>query len=154
MGGTLTLFMAGQYPGVFKGIIPINALIFSNNPDLASLVYMASGPVEVQGIGSDIKDPNAKELAYPVVPVPTLKELFALTKVTDELLPRITCPALVIVSREDHVVPPANAEYILRKLSSQDKQLLWLENSYHVATLDNDKDLIVQKSVEFINAHK
>jgi len=154
MGGTLTLFMAGQYPGVFKGIIPINALIFSNNPDLASLVYMASGPVEVQGIGSDIKDPNAKELAYPVVPVPTLKELFALTKVTDELLPRITCPALVIVSREDHVVPPANAEYILQKLSSQDKQLLWLENSYHVATLDNDKDLIVQKSVEFINAHK
>ena len=154
MGGTLTLYLAGQYPGVFKGIIPINALISSNNPDLASLVYMANGPVEVQGIGSDIKAPDVKELAYPVVPVPTLKELFALTKVTDDLLPRITCPALIIVSREDHVVPPMNAEHILQKLSSQDKQIVWLENSYHVATLDNDKDLIVQKSIDFMNTHK
>ena len=153
MGGTLTLFMAGQYPDVFKGILPINALISSNNPDLASLVYMANGPAEVAGIGSDIKDPNSKELAYPVVPVPSLKELFALTKVTDDLLPRITCPMLILVSREDHVVPPVNAEYILQKVSSQDKHLLWLENSYHVATLDNDKDLIVQKGVEFIKAH-
>ena len=153
MGGTLTLFMAGQYPDVFKGILPINALISSNNPDLASLVYMANGPAEVAGIGSDIKDPHSKELAYPVVPVPSLKELFALTKVTDDLLPRITCPMLIMVSREDHVVPPVNAEYILQKVSSQDKHLLWLENSYHVATLDNDKDLIVQKSVEFIHTH-
>ncbi len=153
MGGTLTLFMAGQYPDVFKGIIPINALISSNNPDLASLVYMTNGPAEVAGIGSDIKDSNSKELAYPVVPVPSLKELFALTKVTDDLLPRITCPALILVSREDHVVPPVNSDYILKKISSQDKHLLWLENSYHVATLDNDKDLIVQKSVEFIQVH-
>ncbi len=153
MGGTLTLFMAGQYPRMFKGILPINALISSNNPDLASLVYMANGPAEVAGIGSDIKDPNSKEAAYPVVPVPSLKELFALTKVTDDLLPRITIPMLIMVSREDHVVPPANAEYILQKVASEDKHLLWLENSYHVATLDNDKDLIVQKSVEFIQAH-
>ena len=154
MGGTLTLYLAGQYPGVFKGIIPINALISSNNPNLASLVYMVNGPVEVQGIGSDIKAPDVKELAYPVVPVPTLKELFALTKVTDDLLPRIACPALIMVSREDHVVPPMNAEHILQKLSSQDKQIVWLENSYHVATLDNDKDLIVQKSIDFMNTHK
>ena len=153
MGGTLTLFMAGQYPGVFKGIIPINALISSNNPDLASLVYMANGPAEIQGVGSDIKDPHTKESAYPVIPIPALKELFTLTKVTDDLLPRITCPALIMVSREDHVVPPANAEYILQKIPSQDKHIVWLENSYHVATLDHDKDLIVQKSVEFIQAH-
>lgn len=153
MGGTLTLFMAGQYPDVFKGIIPINALISSNNPDLASLVYMANGPVEIQGIGSDIKAPGVKELAYPVVPVPTLKELFALTKVTDDLLPRIPCPMLVIGSREDHIVPPSNSDYILQKVQSQDKHLLWLENSYHVATLDNDKDVIVQKGVEFIKAY-
>ncbi len=85
--------------------------------------------------------------------MPTVKELFALTKVTDDLLPRITCPALIMVSREDHVVPPMNAEYILQKVSSQDKHLMWLENSYHVATLDNDKDLIIQKGVEFIHSH-
>ncbi len=154
MGGTLTLFMAGQYPDVFKGIIPINALIFNDNPELAALVYGKDVPAELPGIGSDIKAEGVKELAYPVTPTPTLKELFALTKVADELLPRINCPALLLTSREDHVVPPVNAEYILQKLINPDKRIVWLENSYHVATLDNDKDLIVQTAVEFINTHK
>ena len=42
---------------------------------------------------------------------------------------------------QSHVVPPANAEYIYQTLPGADKQLVWLENSYQVATLDNDKDL-------------
>ena len=153
MGGTLTLFMAGQHPDWFKGIIPINAILSANNPDLASLAYMRGAPSEVQGVGGDIKAPGVAELAYPVVPVATVKELFALMKVTEELLPRITCPALIIASREDHIVPPINADTILQRLPGTNKQILWLENSYHVATLDNDKDIIVQRSIEFIHAH-
>lgn len=151
MGGTLTLAIAGQYPGLFKGIIPINAAVFVNNPDLASLALMPGAPPEVPGIGSDIKAPGVTELAYPVVPVPSVKELLTLMKVADELMPRITCPALVVTSREDHVVPPANSEYILNRISSDQKRQLWLENSYHVCTLDNDKDLILQESLSFIN---
>ncbi len=153
MGGTLTLFMAGQHPHRFAGIIPINAILFMNNPDFASLAYMSPAPAEVQGIGNDIQAEGVTELAYPVVPVPTIKEACALTKVTEEMLPRITCPALILVSRNDHVVPPANADYIFQKLHNPDKQLVWLENSYHVATLDNDKDLILQKSIDFVHAH-
>ncbi len=152
MGGTLTLFMAGQYPGLFKGILPINPLIFTNNPDLASLAYMVHGPAEIPGIGSDIKAPGVTELAYAATPVPTIKELFALAKVTDELLPRIAIPTLIFVSREDHVVLPANTEYILNKISSTVKRQLWLEESYHVATLDNDKDIIVKESLVFLQA--
>ena len=153
MGGTLTLLMAGQHPDLFKGIIPINAMLFSNNPDLASLAFMSPAPAEVSGIGSDIKAEGVTENAYPVTPVPTIKELFTLTKVADEMLPRVTCPALIFASRNDHVVPPANSEYIFQKLPNADKQLVWLEDSYHVATLDNDKDLILQKSIDFIKAH-
>jgi carboxylesterase len=153
MGGTLTLFMAGQHPGVFSGIIPINAVVFFNNADLASLAYMRGAPPFVPGVGGDIKAPGVSELAYDVVPTATVKELCALMKVTEELLPRIACPALVMVSREDHIVPPPNSEYIAQKLSSQEKQVLWLENSYHVATLDNDKDVIVQTSIDFIRSH-
>jgi carboxylesterase len=153
MGGTLTLYMAGQYPGLFKGIIPINAVIFVNSPDMASLAYMAGVPAEIPGVGGDIKAAGVTELAYTVLPVATIKELMALMKVTEELLPRITCPALIITSRQDHIVPPANAEYILNRIASEDKRILWLEDSYHVATLDNDKDRIVQESIAFIQAH-
>lgn len=153
MGGTLTLYMAGQHPELFKGIIPINAVISTHNPAMAALAYGADAPAELPGIGSDIKASGVTELAYPVTPVPTIKELFALMKVTEEMLPRITCPALIFVSREDHVVPPINSEAIMQKIASTDKHLVWLENSYHVATLDNDKDIIVQKSIDFIKNH-
>jgi len=85
--------------------------------------------------------------------VPAIKELLLLAKVADELLPRITCPTLYFVSCDDHIVPPANAEYVLQRIASQEKRQLWLENSYHVATLDNDKNLILQESLNFIKSH-
>jgi carboxylesterase len=153
MGGTLTLYLAGQYPDLFKGIIPINAPIFFNLSAYASLAYMRGGPAEAPGVSGDIKAPGVTDLSYPVIPVPTIKELLAIMKVTEEMLPLVTCPALLIISREDHVVPPTNGEYILSLISSQEKRILWLEDSYHVATLDNDKKKIVQESIAFIQAH-
>ncbi len=153
MGGTLTLYLAAQYPDLFKGIIPINAAIFLDKPAYASLAYMRGGPAQALGVAGDIKAPNVTDLSYPVVPVPSIKELAALMKVTEEMLPLITCPALLITSREDHVVPPANGTYILNRIASQEKRILWLEESYHVATLDNDKEKIVQESIAFIQAH-
>jgi carboxylesterase len=90
------------------------------------------------------------ELAYPVVPVPAIRHLYALMAVTRELLPRVVCPTLVFQCRDDHVVVPDNAPYILEQVGAADKQLVWLENSYHVATLDNDKELISAKTLQFI----
>ena len=96
------------------------------------------------GVGSDIKAEGIEELVYPEVPVPPLASFMAIMRVTDDLLSAITCPALILQSNEDHVVPPPNSPHILERLGNQDKQLVWLENSYHVATLDNDKELIAE----------
>jgi carboxylesterase len=52
---------------------------------------------------------------------------------------------LVIHAHEDHVVPAVNAMEVVRTIKSDDIRLLWLKNSYHVATLDHDKDLIVDR---------
>jgi carboxylesterase len=153
MGGTLTLYIAGAYAGQVAGIIPINAAVTLNSPDLAGLAFHPAAPPAVPGVGSDIKQPGITELAYPVVPVPAIRQLYALMAVTRELLPRITCPALLLTSREDHVVPPMNGPLILEELGSTDKRLLWLEQSYHVATLDNDKELIASETLAFIRAH-
>lgn len=42
----------------------------------------------------------------------------------------------------------------MEKLGSEDKELVWLENSYHVATLDNDADLIAERTARFIHDHR
>lgn len=90
------------------------------------------------------------ELVYPEVPVPPLASFMAIMRVTDDLLPAVRCPALILQSTVDHVVPPPNGPHILGRLGSQHKQLVRLENSYHVATLDNDQKLIAELTTRFI----
>ncbi len=153
MGGTLTLYLAAMYPTVFSGAIPINGALFLNSPALAGLAFAKDAPAIIPGVGSDIRQPGITETAYPVIPVPAIRQIYALMAVTRELIGRITCPVLVFQSRDDHVVPPSNGDAILAGVTSAEKRLVWLDNSYHVATLDNDRELIASESVKFIRAH-
>jgi len=72
--------------------------------------------------------------------------------VTHDLLPRIRCPTLVITSREDHVINPGNGPRIAAGVGSNRVEMAWLENSYHVATIDHDKALIAQLAIKFIQS--
>jgi carboxylesterase len=150
MGGTLALYMAATHPEFVRGVLPINACVSLDNPDLARLVFDPKAPATVPGVGSDIKAEGAEELAYEQIPVPALREFMSLMRVTEDLLPTINVPAVVFQSLEDHVVPPENGPYIHDRLGSTYKQLIRLENSYHVATLDNDADRIAERIVRFI----
>jgi carboxylesterase len=62
----------------------------------------------------------------------------------------VTQPLLLFRSAEDHVVDPSSARIILTRVSSTDVTERILENSYHVATLDNDAPAIYEESAEFI----
>jgi len=153
MGGTLTLWLASRHRDEVAGIIPINALVLVTT--LMRVAPLVSRVVRrVPGVGSDIKNPEARELCYDKVPVPAVGELTRLVKEAREGLPGVSAPALVVASRVDHVVKePDNAQCILRELGSREKELLWLEDSYHVATLDNDVELIIDKAAAFIASH-
>lgn len=151
MGGMLTLALAARHPDTIAGIIPINAVAGEQDGTLAELILEKAAPDRIPGIGSDIKAPGVTELAYPEVPVSCLRDVYLAQAATGDVLHKINCPVLVIQSREDHVVAPANAHRIARKVSSSEVGILWLDNSYHVATLDNDKDLIVERTGRFIN---
>ncbi len=154
MGGTITLYLAARFGEQIAGIIPVNALVVTE--PLLRMTSILKYVVKTRpGVGSDIKKPESRESCYDQVPVPAAYELTRLLKATREGLPRVTAPALVIASREDHVVrEPANAAHIMANLGSKDKKLLWLENSYHVATLDNDAELIFEEATEFIEGKK
>lgn len=150
MGGTLTLYAAAKYADVLKGAITINAPVQLDVPDLAALALESAVPEMIPGVGSDIKAPGVKELAYAELPVATLRQIYALCAVTRDLLPRIKCPTLVMQARDDHIVNPSNGPRIVELIGAAKAELLWLENSFHVATLDNDKDLICQRTAAFI----
>lgn len=151
MGGTLSLNLAARYPDIVAGIIPINGCGGRLAPEMGALTFDRTAPERIPGIGSDIKAPGVTELAYSEVPVRCIREASTLMGSTGNLMPSITCPVQIIQSREDHIVPPENATLISQGVASRDVRVLWLDDSYHVATLDNDKDLIVERTGRFID---
>ncbi|MDM5197441.1 alpha/beta fold hydrolase [Fictibacillus enclensis] len=146
MGGTLTLYLAARYPDI-KGIIPINAAV-----DIPSMEEMSAAqePRFLDAIGSDIKKPDVKELSYERTPLKSVKEILKLMDEVRNRLDRVTCPAFIFVSETDHVVPPLNSQLILEQISSEEKTLQYMPDSYHVATLDHDQGMIIEKTLEFL----
>src|SRR5207302_1553767 len=65
-----------------------------------------------------------------------------------ENLGRINCPVLIMTSPQDHVVPPGSSDVLAERVAGPVERVT-LERSYHVATLDYDKDEIERRAVEF-----
>lgn len=151
MGGTLTLYLAENHKEI-KGIMPVNAAIYM--PEMIENYEVLSKEETrfVDGIGSDIKLEGIQELAYSKTPVKSMSDIILLSRLVRDNLSKIKAPALIFKSTEDHVVPPDNSHQIFEAISSVGKEIVDLENSYHVATLDTDKELIAERSIQFINA--
>ena len=146
MGGTLTLKFASSHPDI-EGIITVNAAL-----TLPSLDYLQHGPAPrfITEGKPDIKKEHVYEITYEEAPVASVRELQKLMKEVPGVLNRIRVPALCIKSAVDHVVPPENTSFIYQSISSTEKQIVTLANSYHVATMDHDADHIVEAVTGFI----
>jgi carboxylesterase len=152
MGGTLTLYMGEQHKEI-AGLITINAAVKMPNETSMVVLGTLGIPRFVKGIGSDIKK-GIKEPAYELTPLRASKQLALLMRLVRHHIKDVDEPILIFSSKEDHVVPPENQRWIYDNVSSKVKQLISLENSYHVATMDYDLELIEQKSLEFIEELK
>lgn len=151
MGGSIALNLAAQFPEKVDGIATIGAPVGALIDTFADTLCRDPLPQYVASVGSDIKADGVIELAYAEVPTKCINELMAFVWLTRSRLPSVKCPMIVMHSREDHVVLPVNAIEITNNAGSNDIRLLWLDNSYHVATLDNDKDLIIKRAGTFFN---
>jgi carboxylesterase len=65
-------------------------------------------------------------------------------------LPQIQAPTLILHAREDEVTSLRSPELVMSKLATTDKRLVVLENSYHMVTLDNDRQTVVAEMARFI----
>jgi carboxylesterase len=153
MGGTITFDLAERFGDVLSGIVTVNASMFTKDPRTKLAPLLGLFPLKLKGIASDIADPAQEELAYRVVPTKAAASMLSYQARVMARLPEVRMPVLLMSSRNDHVVHTTNSPYILEHISSTDKELVWLEKSYHVATLDYDKDLIVERTNRFIKEH-
>ncbi|MBU1670935.1 MAG: alpha/beta fold hydrolase [Actinobacteria bacterium] len=156
MGGTLTLYLGENHGDRLAGIAPISApaltIASGANKVLLKLVPVLKHVLKTfPGPGNDLKDPDCTEVAYDKLNTAALSEFLVLLDDVRENLGRITIPIRIFHAHEDHVVPPENAPYILDRVSSTDKDLIWLDNCYHVATLDLQKGKVFSDTYDFIS---
>lgn len=148
MGGALALRLAATRP--VAGVVLVNpALLIDDRRAVISglLKYVLRS---TPAIANDILKAGVEEGAYPRTPVSAAHQLNLMFKDTVRLLPRVTAPVHVFRSTRDHVVSDASLNLLRRRLSGTSLDVSYLENSYHVATLDNDASSIFTGSVDFI----
>jgi carboxylesterase len=150
MGGTLTLWTALQHPEV-AGIACINPAAKGQVPEVVDMLrgMVDEGQDVMPGIGSDIADPDVVESAYEGTPLrPLLSLLDDGVGPIEGRYGELTCPLLLLNSPQDHVVEPSNADFLAETYGGPVERVS-LPRSYHVATLDYDKELIRESIVAF-----
>ena len=152
-GGTLALECAARRPADVAGVVSLAGFVDSKDPLRFVAPFVRHIIKSLPGLGNDICDPDSRELCYDRLPTSAAYVMLRLAQKTRAALPRVTAPILVMQSHNDHTVHPGNAEMILNEVSSTDKELVWVDRSYHVITLDHDRAEVFDRTHRFIAEH-
>lgn len=83
--------------------------------------------------------------------LPAIQEAERMIAVVKKTMSRITAPAIVIHAVEDEVASPRSARYIARHIGSRTVESVMLHNSYHMITVDNDRDQVAADTIRFFD---
>ncbi len=151
MGGALALHLASHHP--VDAVVTLAAAVFLKDWRL-KLLPVARHLITYQhkSKGPDIKNKALKSQvpSYPKYPVKSVDQLLGLVEHTRQDLAEVTAPILLVHSRNDRTVHFDNMQYIYDHVASPRKEKLVLENSYHVISIDFDKDLVYESIAGFV----
>jgi carboxylesterase len=150
MGGALALRLAADRGRDVAGVILVNPAVNIARADVKLVPVLKHVVASRPGITNDIKKPGVDEHGYSRVPLRALHSMLQGFKTLCADLPEVTQPVLLVRSAVDHVVDPSSARIIKGSVSSRDYTEITLEDSYHVATLDNDQQRVFDESLAFV----
>ncbi|GHH62750.1 carboxylesterase [Streptosporangium violaceochromogenes] len=153
LGGCLALRLAEVHGEGIRGLVLVNPSIANDVPLLALAPLLGLVLRSVPGVAGDIKKAGVTELGYTRTPVRAAASLPRLWSLTRSELGKVTQPILVFHSSQDHVVKPTSVRILRERLAGGNLDVVELNDSYHVATLDNDADRIFAGSLEFIGTN-
>jgi len=130
MGGTIAVDLAGAPPAGLAGVV-------------------SSVPAKTAGLVKNDVAKGGDEHAYERVPTRAANSMLAELSRIRAALPGLTVPVLVAYAPNDHSVPPDNSRALVHALAGKDVTELVLERSYHLATIDYDFDLLVERITAF-----
>ena len=154
MGGTLALHLAAHRP--VQGVIALAAAV-QFPPWQKYGVRLAKNIIKFRRkkSGEDVHDGVAKAKlgSYRRYPYYAVDQFFQLVEHVRAELPEIEQPLLIVHSPGDHTVDFENAQIIFDSVASTHKRKVELQDSFHVITVDVEKELVQQEVIAFLREH-
>jgi carboxylesterase len=159
MGAVLSARLAADQREAVAGLVMLSSAFFLPAGATAALrVVRMLGAVGERlylhnSQGSDIHDAAARRIhpSARLMPLAAPLRLLELGAIVKPKLRSITQPSLVMHSRRDHTCPmKKNLSFVMKHLASPEKRAVELEESYHVITVDSEKDRVASEVIDFV----
>jgi carboxylesterase len=129
--------------------------LFYRLPGLRRLIRVPEGEpfgIKNERIRSLIRRHLQKgsSIHYPYVPLAAVEQVDRMRTLAKRALGRIRCDTLVVHSEQDEVTSMRSAEFVCEHLGSRSVTLVRLTDSYHMITLDNERDIVAQCTLAFV----
>ncbi len=156
LGGLLALDVLIAQPADLSGAVVVNAPFLDRPGRLSRLSPLIARVVPVlprrlMGLAeNDVARPGVDSKAYRLVSTRAAASVLPELARVRAGASRIERPVLVAHSRVDHSIDPASSRALLAVLGARGRELV-LERSYHLATLDHDADLLLDRTAAFVD---
>ncbi|MES9682918.1 carboxylesterase [Bacillus sp. AFS001701] len=137
--------------------VPLNGIVTMCSP-----MYIKSEEIMYEGVLAYTREFKKREGKSPEqievemeefkkTPMNTLKALQGLIKEVRENVDTVYAPTFVIQSIVDEMINTDSANIIYNEVQSDQKKLKWYKNSTHVITLGQEKDMLHEDVLAFLN---
>ncbi len=163
MGGLLALELARQRGGDLAALcvmsaplwLPPQAEAFARVTSRLPLIRNAALP---KLAGSDIRAPemkrrNGRAQGRAGMPLPALASLVELGAYLRDKLGDVKTPTLLMHSERDHTVPYVCMDAIAHRLGTSEYRKLTLRESYHVITLDIERETVFAAAADWFGRY-
>jgi len=94
------------------------------------------------------------QYGYPYIPATLLNQHHLLVKHVKKKLSHINVPIQLIQAKEDETASVKNSQFIYDRINSEIKEMIILNDSYHVITADQERDKVASEVQRFFNRIK
>ncbi len=153
-GGNLLVDLSLRRAIPLSGIVLLSTPVFTPGESwkrfLLPLVLPWKFSVKKSWVKQEGRDHYLDKGSYLEIPLRAYREFLSfLRSESRRQFARITAPILLLYSKHDVVIKPKSAEYIFHSVQSSDRELVWVDDTYHSPLNSKKKEELFQKILFF-----
>ena len=149
LGGVFTLKVGAEFP--VKGVVSMCAPIKRKSKDglFERLYNYAKAYKQFEGKDEEQIEKELEELKK--LPQNAIEEVQKMIQHTSDEIEEIHAPTLVLQGKLDDSLYQESAPFIYDTVETDDKEIIWYQNSGHIITLGKERDKVFEDTLQFLD---